>query len=333
MNLELQDALLDRIKKNLPASISFVDELADVLEVSRDSAYRRIRGETLLNIQEVQTLVKYYNISLDSLLSSHQNKYSFDSKSIDPKEFTISKYLLSIYENLSFLSQLDNNKIIYSARDIPIFHYFLIPEIGKFKIFFWLKTYLNDSALKDSKFDLDHLPAMVEESYTIGNKIWKKYIKLPSIELWTSETILITLKQLNYYKDAGLFASPFLADFVKEKFIELLVHIQREAEIGRKFNFNSNAYQEGATYDLYYNEVAQGDNSVLFNMEDKKIAFLTYCTLNYLSTSNEKICDNLDNYFKNLIKTSLLLSRTSEKQRNKFFNNLINMVKTYNNKL
>jgi hypothetical protein len=35
------------IKSILPAHLSLVDAVADVLEVSNDSAYRRIRGETL----------------------------------------------------------------------------------------------------------------------------------------------------------------------------------------------------------------------------------------------------------------------------------------------
>ena len=333
MNIEIQNALLKTIKSKMPSSISFVDELADVLEVSRDSAYRRIRGETLLNIQEIQVLVKHFNLSLDSILNLDQNKFSFESRAIDLKNFTISKYLSSILDNLSFLSQLEDNKIIYSARDIPIFHYFSIPEIGKFKIFCWLKSYLDDPELKNLKFDLENLPEIVEKSSDTGSKLWKKYIKLPSIEIWTSETIIVTLKQLNYYLDAGLFASPSLAKDLIDKYIRLLLHIQKEAEMGRKFVMDSKAYQEGSSYDLYYNEVAQGDNSVLFKMGDKKIAFITYSSLNYLSTSNEKFCNTLDYYFQNLIKTSLLLSRTSEKERNKFFNNLINTVHTYSNKL
>jgi hypothetical protein len=332
VNIELQNTLLKVIKTTLPKSISFVDELADVLELSRDSAYRRIRGETLLDIQEIQKLVEHYNLSLDSILNL-DHKLSFDTKTIDLKQFTISKYLSSILENLAFLSQLENNKIIYSARDIPIFHYFIIPELSHFKLFCWLKTYLSDPELKDRKFDLDHLPAMVEESSMTGSNIWRKYIKLPSIEIWTNETIIITLKQLNYYRDAGLFAKPSMAEHLMEKLTELLLHIQKQAEMGRKFNINSTAYQEGSSYDLYYNEVAQGDNSVLFYMGNKKIAFITYCTLNYLSSSDDKICGSIDYYFQNLIKTSLLLSRTSEKERNKFFNNLIHAINTYSNKL
>ena len=43
---ELQTRFLDAIKQMLPASTSLVSEISDLLEVSNDSAYRRIRGET-----------------------------------------------------------------------------------------------------------------------------------------------------------------------------------------------------------------------------------------------------------------------------------------------
>lgn len=333
MNEELQKALLGAIQLRISPSISLVDELSDVLKISRDSSYRRIRGETLLNIQEIQALVEHYNISLDSLLNLNHNKHTFDTKSIDLQQFTISDYLTSILENLSFLAQLENNKITYSARDIPIFHYFAIPEIGSFKLFCWLKSYLNDPLLHGKGFDLHNLPPIVEEASEIGKKVWRKYVKLPSIEIWTSETIIVTLKQLSYYIDAGLFADPSLGKHLLEKYISLLKHIQKQAEFGKKFNLEDTSFNHGATYDLYYNEVAQGENTVLFSMKEKQVAFITYCTLNFLSTSNDKICHSIDSYFQNLLKTSLLLSRTSEKERNKFFNNLVTMVNTYSNKL
>ena len=46
-----QTILMERIKDALPSNMSLVDELADLLQVSNDSAYRRMRGETALSIE------------------------------------------------------------------------------------------------------------------------------------------------------------------------------------------------------------------------------------------------------------------------------------------
>ena len=56
INYDLQSSILDEIKSSLHPSISLADELADCLSVSKDSAYRRIRGETLFDISDLEKL-------------------------------------------------------------------------------------------------------------------------------------------------------------------------------------------------------------------------------------------------------------------------------------
>jgi len=57
-----QTKLMQRLRDGLPENISFVDELADLLQVSTDSAYRRIRGETALSIEEIASICKKFKI-------------------------------------------------------------------------------------------------------------------------------------------------------------------------------------------------------------------------------------------------------------------------------
>ena len=62
-----QILLMQRIKEALPKNISLVDELADLLKISNDSAYRRMRGQTDLSVEKWQQSVntsKYHLIIL-----------------------------------------------------------------------------------------------------------------------------------------------------------------------------------------------------------------------------------------------------------------------------
>lgn len=63
----IQGSFFQVIKDHLPGHISLVDELADTLEVSNDSAYRRIRGETSLTFDEIAILSIKYGVSIDNL--------------------------------------------------------------------------------------------------------------------------------------------------------------------------------------------------------------------------------------------------------------------------
>lgn len=49
---ELQQQIFQQIKTKLPPEAPLVETIAEVLEVSTDSAYRRIRGEKTMSLEE-----------------------------------------------------------------------------------------------------------------------------------------------------------------------------------------------------------------------------------------------------------------------------------------
>ena len=59
----VQLQFLRKIEDIIPSNSSLVYELSDVLEISIDSAYRRIRGETALSIVDVIKLCDHFKIS------------------------------------------------------------------------------------------------------------------------------------------------------------------------------------------------------------------------------------------------------------------------------
>ena len=63
----LQQLLFQQIKVKIPENLSFVHEIAELLEISYDSAYRRIRGEKELSLEELVKLGVRFEISLDAL--------------------------------------------------------------------------------------------------------------------------------------------------------------------------------------------------------------------------------------------------------------------------
>jgi len=50
-----QELLFQVIKQRLPSNLSFVHDISDLLGISYDSAYRRIRGEKELSMEEIKT--------------------------------------------------------------------------------------------------------------------------------------------------------------------------------------------------------------------------------------------------------------------------------------
>jgi hypothetical protein len=57
-----QQLFFKHIKSLLPQHISLADTIADVLNISNDSAYRRIRGETQISLEEIKKLCEKFKI-------------------------------------------------------------------------------------------------------------------------------------------------------------------------------------------------------------------------------------------------------------------------------
>jgi hypothetical protein len=77
---------------------------------------------------------------------------------------------------------------------------------------------------------------------------------------------------------------------------------------------------------MYLNEVLLLDNNVIFDIGIKKIFYLPYQTLNFLSTDNELfIADNLA-WFNKQWHKSTNLCMESEKERDRLFNHYRNEI-------
>ena len=57
-------------------------------------------------------------------------------------------------------------------------------------------------------------------------------------------------------------------------------------------------------------------------MGEKRVTFITYNTMNILTTSEEKFCGQMEGYLNNVMNKSVLISASGERERNKFFNRI-----------
>lgn len=63
MNVEKKNYL----KARAPENVSFTDEIADILDISYDAAFRRIEGETSFTLNEGLKLSRHFNFNLNEV--------------------------------------------------------------------------------------------------------------------------------------------------------------------------------------------------------------------------------------------------------------------------
>ena len=77
MSSDLQIQLFQYLKNKISPQASLVEEMASLLGISTDSAYRRLRGEKPLSLEEVYKLCIHYKLSLDNMLNLQSDAFLF----------------------------------------------------------------------------------------------------------------------------------------------------------------------------------------------------------------------------------------------------------------
>ncbi len=319
MDSDIQLEFFKAVKTKIPDHLSAADEIGKILGISSDSAYRRMRSEKPVTLEELHKLCTHYKISVDQVLNIQTDAFLFFGKTVNPKNFSFNEYLGSMMENMGYMQNFKSKELYYLAKDIPFFHLFQVKELAAFKYYFWMKTLLHFPEFDNKKFSLDEYP---EETFQLGRKNLQLYNQLNSCELWNFESLNSTLHQIEFYHDAGMFVSDHDAVRIYDalyKFVELL---ERQAELGYKFNPDDPAKKPMGTFKMYFNEVVTLDNSILAVLDGAKISFQTHSIFNFMLTRDLRFTDYVYENIQTLIRKSTYISSVSEKERLRFFNRM-----------
>ncbi len=316
---ELQTAFLKQIKNQLPSHLALVDAIAEQLNLSNDSSYRRIRGEKHLTFDEIQILASHFKISLDSFLHLQNDSLIFWGKNIERHSFDFQKFLMGIVQQLEYFIPSKQLQMFYLNKDIPIFHLFMFPELAAFKCYFW------------SRYDLDYPKSnkdqfLIKDYIDIFNNIGKRisdlYLRIPSVEIWNLDCINTTIRQIDYYRETRIFKSLQDIETVYDCLEKLVNHIEMQVEYGYKFPPGNPEQENKVRYSVYINEFILGDNTIAVEMDGEKMVFLNHNVINYIMTNNKEFINYTFETLKILLKKSMLISEISERDRQLFFHNL-----------
>jgi hypothetical protein len=319
-----QDLLFRKIKELLPGDISIADSISEILHVSTDSAYRRIRGETPLVLDELISLCHHYNISFDQFVENDNNSVLFKNTRISNQGYTYPEYLEGLTKLVKGVEVFDNKEVIYMSKDLPIFYNFYFRPLIAFRYFFWMKIQFLHPEFEHKSFDIELLPTAIEEQ---SRELIKSYNKIPSTEIWNMESINSTISQIEFSRSSGHFGDITDVRKIYKALEDSILHVQEQAEHGCKFMPGEDPGSQPQNLKFFFNRVVLGDNTIMVNAGNMRSAFINYGHLNYLVTNDKKFCDDLYQDFNNIIRRSTQISGTGERQRNIFFNNLLTKIR------
>lgn len=326
----MQQRLLGLVQDLTPDKYSLVFELAELLGVSTDSIYRRMRGETLLDINEIQKICLHYNLSFDSICGTDQTGLvSFQYQPV--KELSdFRKWMENIAVHLKSIQNKKNAHVIYAAIDIPVFHNFRFPLVSFFKTMYWLKSITNHPDFQNVRFSKSNINP---EFIAAGKAMHDLYSSIPSTEIWTDLITYSLLRQIDYYWDSGEFETRedalALCDEVEQEF----EYLQNAAASSSKIPDRKEIPGEPVNFQLYDCDIEIANNCILVINGEQKTVYLSTQTFNIIVTSNTLFANETHRWLNTLIKKSTLISEVSGKQRSLFFRDAFEKIRHLKQKI
>jgi hypothetical protein len=327
-SLEIQVRFFEALKQLLPANTQFAESISQLLDISLDSAYRRIRGETVIGIDETVKLCSHFNYPLSALGMSMPNLVTFYVNQLGDKMDTFEKYLTSMANDVKLLSQSSDGHITYAAEDIPVFYHFTHKHLLYFKMFYWMKAIQNVTDLPRESYH----PEMFGDFFeTKGRVLFQLYGSTPSTEIWTKETVLSTLNQIKFFWDSGFITEAEHLEMICDDLSAMLDVVKKQANTGHKYL--SPNKESNKAYQLYISDLLIATNSIVTRKDGKRYSYLSYNTFNSIKTSNDFFADQTEKWLDNLVSKSTLISVVGEKQRNQFFRGMQQKVAEFKQKM
>lgn len=321
---EIQAQFLRKIEDVLPKNTTLVNELADLLKISTDSAYRRMRGETLLVLDEILMLSERFKVSFDTYAHKQEGWVAFRYLKLNPTRDSFKTYLLAMLRDLRVIAEAPQRTITYACEDIPVFHHYRNPLMAQFKMFYWMHAIMGVPELESDKFDAERID---EELSSIGLQIIEQYSAVPSVEIWTETTIQSTVKQIAFFWESGKFREKADALAVCNSLRDEIVTIQKQAEQSSKRREEGPRNDsEANNYQLYYSEIEITNNCVLVDMGTVSSVYLGHFSFSTMSTTSESYCAETRKWFEVIRRKSALISGVSEKQRYQVFKKYFNQI-------
>ncbi len=309
----MQEQFISYLKSKSNDNTSFVDEIASVLDIGYDAAYRRINLKTNLTLEEGVKLARHYKISLNKLFEVCNTDTILTEISQKPNnEQALEFWFKQTLNNAIPLTKIKDAEMIWSGKDISLFRSLTDSYLTRYKMYVWLKDLNVEMAKSKISFDdwMKTIPdSLIQSAIDLGDIY--KHINI--IELWNDNTINGTLQQVLYYFEAGL-VSKDIALRICDDIHEVVNNIEKET-----IQQSINDLENEKFFRLYKHDLHTLTNAVMLITPFQKAFFYPFTVLSYFKIEHKDTCDMMHEFLKKQMSNSKLLATSGERDRTIFF--------------
>ncbi len=307
-----------RLKAVIPPNLNVARELAQLLEVSKEGAYRRLRGASPFTLQELLLITSTYGVSLDYLDTKH-NLTPFAHLAQLGQMENFQAYLQVLDEQLELAGQDSNTSVYNLCEDLPFFRQLGYNHLNQFKIYYWL-NFSACCAKQKGQFEATDLNSDLAYQFT---NLHHKYLHCNTTEIWTGLTQSKTLNQLEYLHKQKHFRSDEECYYVYRDLVHLQADLKRDSSACVKF---SNDGEIGGAYHLYKSELYLENGGIYLTGSKPQFLAIGMNGSGSVQTSDPMVLEEYHSRLANVVSNSLLLSGHSSYFRKDFIQENLNQI-------
>ncbi|MGB0932744.1 MAG: hypothetical protein ACPGU5_00585 [Lishizhenia sp.] len=321
--MDVQVKLFEQIKAKLPAEEHLGKVLSELLEMSTDSVYRRLRGETSLTPEEIQLLCNHFEVSFDKIMGTTGQSVIFHYNPIKRSEFSFTQYLEGI--NYAFTRMLSQKykKLHMNYVEVNLFQLLHFPMLLKFKLVYFTKFYLNLPQMKEVKFSGDWTGGIPQSLF---NDTLVKYVKIPSEEVMDFENCKGLVREIVNAYEMDMIASKEDALDLLNETEKMFKHFIAQVTLSKKFIYGTDPSQIEENYDVYVHPNYVPDNTVIADTNAYRLLYITHNMLNYLYSSDIEYVSKTFSVYTAMVKTCKKISSENASTRNAYSREILAFI-------
>jgi hypothetical protein len=316
MEANLNQKLIGIVLEYIPKNVKPVSFLMEYLQLSRESAYRRLRGEIPFSVEEISLLSVTLGFSLDEIIGDikkYRAFFDFVPETEDSFQMFFSM-LEKCYENTEKMLRGNSFESIIALNRLPPVFLVFFDHTFKFIYYEWMHQ--NSLVSTRHAFSETFIPP---ELTLLKDNIQNNLTNIPNNILILDPNIFLSLvKDIQYFYQRKLIDAEELELLRNEVFVQI-DFFEKIAKTGR--------LESKAKVHLYLSPLYIGTNIGCFSFDHTIESIFWAHTINSINIYNPELCSMHKRWLDSLKRQSTLITQSNEMLQTDFFDRQREYVK------
>ena len=305
----LRNKIATKILSNIPPRAKAIDYLMETLEISRESVYRRIRGDISFTLEEIAKLSVDLDFSIDEMIKNDMHSRIYFDLHMNNDQNPSDIYITMFEQHFQTIFELPFGKGIDSTMTInhipPAFIIFF-NHLFKFSYYRWMHQH-QESSLKYFYSDL----ILPEKLIYLQQKAIENLKKFQNNTFIFDSSIFqnLILEVQYYYKRKLINENEFF--LIKDDLLGLINLMESIAQTGY--------YGTESKYDFYLSSLNIESSSRFIKYDDQIKSQFFVNAIEPLTITNPNLCMIHKRWLDSMRKYAMLITQSNEILQVKYF--------------